>query len=236
VISTGEQLHAFITANAILRDCKMPKASAWDNLASEIEFLCIVDQQGKAMAAGARHKLQRALEVALESLPGIIEGADRRIELYRSLGWDEKGHITERTKLQTLQRAILAFVPRQPSNIPGFAEWNPELAEKIKKRPCVEITMSPVTQPGARGQKGWHNYGRRLASLFCEVVNSANPGRDLRPESEPASRFLVAIIPEISGERADFPAVKKYLQRGVTPGDITNGNVPGTNRIQMSHP
>jgi hypothetical protein len=162
VISTGEQLHAFITANAILRDCKMPKASAWDNLASEIEFLCIVDQQGKAMAAGARHKLQRALEVALESLPGIIEGADWRIELYRSLGWDEKGHITERTKLQTLQRAILAFVPQAAVEYPRIRRVEPGACRKDQEtavRGNHDVTCDAARRKGTK----------RLAQLREEV-------------------------------------------------------------------
>ena len=89
------------------------------------------------------------------------------------------------------------------------------LIPPIQKALSRSLDMIPQIFPRT---EQWHDFVFDLTNAFCDAMQSTNPKVVLPMANEGAiARFLVAIIPHISGENPKPNAVARYVTRNSAP-------------------
>ena len=74
--------------------------------------------------------------------------------------------------------------------------------------------------------QSWRNFAVPLARTFCEVMQSVNPGLEIRPSNTGAvSRFMFAVIPWITEENPSGETVVRHIQREEKNGNTSMSRV-----------
>jgi hypothetical protein len=149
------------------------------------------------------------------------------------------GRLISRQAQETVERALAEMIPA----LPAIIETDAAMAEAARRRGDPTdladrerltrlLEAAQAVMEGGIGWrivpevKTWHQYAVWLAANFRKAMQDANPGLVLRLSNNgPQTRFLVAVIPLISGETPKGDAVARWLQREEKAGNTTKASV-----------
>ncbi len=180
----------FRSQKIVCTGTRLPTAAAMEELAAETEWLRDSFEEGTLIARKAQENVEHALNVLMEQIPSIIETNIRMADFRR-----KRGESTQ-----------------APDN---------QCDQLIRLRDAAQGVLSAGIGWGVFPDvQDWHDIAVPLSDSFRIAMRSSNPNLDLRlSNAGPVAKFLVGIIPLITGDTPDFPAVARHIQREAKSGN-----------------
>lgn len=174
----------------------VPSAASCEALAETADGLRLwIDASRRSWRADRdrKRRISEAVSILINDLPHIEESLAAAIDVYRRKD-NEAGQIGAR-----LAQRKLSVVQGLNSELVAFRDC-----------PAILVSVLSITDDVDR----WHEYGQDLVEAFREAARTVNPNEPFTLSNNgPATRFLAAAIPHISGERPSTVAIARYFGR-----------------------
>ena len=221
---TGADLHALIERKAVLRgDYAVPSSAALDALATAISVIrgrCSTGRREdwtpeQIASDNLRRRASDALQTLAEVLPAIR--AER-------LAQPHLAPFDALTAMELSQIKALEAVVKKAWEYSWLTPHEEHHIQVVVGTTwAMEFSDAYAISPPApdREMSRWHHFVAWLADAFRDVVAVRNPHLQQLGVTEhgPMLRFLVCIIPCITGEQPTQTAVRRWLQRQSKGGD-----------------